>query len=190
MKVGKNMINSFSLAIKESKHGDEYYTPRYAVCVIEPFLKNKFKHIWCPFDTEQSEFVKVFHENRYDVTYGHIATGQDFFAYEKPPVGVEVVVSNPPYSLRQDILKRLYEWNIPFALTFNMNGLFDSNTRFDLCAKYGVELLIPRGRMHFMKGDVGNGKLWTSPNFQTIYVCHNVLSQQIVFTEMNRPKGE
>lgn len=48
---------SFSEQIKTSKT-DEYYTPTYAVNVILPYI-SKFKHIWCPFDTEDSEFVKV-----------------------------------------------------------------------------------------------------------------------------------
>ena len=45
---------------------DECYTERYAVepllDYLEPF---KDKIIWCPFDTEKSEFVKVFRENGY-----------------------------------------------------------------------------------------------------------------------------
>lgn len=50
----------FSKQIKTSK-GDEYYTPRYAVEIILPYLE-KFSHIWCPFDKEHSQFVKVLQE--------------------------------------------------------------------------------------------------------------------------------
>lgn len=37
---------------------DEYYTPAYAV---KPLLKYLPQHsnIWCPFDTDESQFVKV-----------------------------------------------------------------------------------------------------------------------------------
>lgn len=35
----------FSKQIKTSK-SDEYYTPRYAVEIILPYLEN-FSHIWC-----------------------------------------------------------------------------------------------------------------------------------------------
>lgn len=51
---------SFSQQIKTSK-SDEYYTPRYAVEIILPYLE-KFEHIWCPFDKENSEFVKMLQE--------------------------------------------------------------------------------------------------------------------------------
>jgi len=60
---------------------DELYTPSYGV---EPILKYlpKDKIIWCPFDTEISEFVKILKSNGYNVIYSHIDTGQDFFNYE------------------------------------------------------------------------------------------------------------
>ncbi len=45
---------------------DEFYTPEYA---IEPIL------IWCPFDEEQSLFVKSLKREGHT----HINTGEDFF---------------------------------------------------------------------------------------------------------------
>ena len=59
------------------KKNDEYYTPAYAV---EPIVKYIKPHstIWCPFDKSDSQFVKVFQQNGFNVIYGHIETGQDF----------------------------------------------------------------------------------------------------------------
>lgn len=76
---------SSSQQIKTSK-SDEYYTPRYAVEIILPYIE-KFNHIWCPFDKEHSEFVKALQERGKKVTFGHIETGQDFFSYEQAPGG-------------------------------------------------------------------------------------------------------
>lgn len=56
---------------------DEYYTPIYAIYPIIKFLKPK-STIWCPFDTAESEFVKVFIKEGFSVKFGHINTGQDF----------------------------------------------------------------------------------------------------------------
>lgn len=92
---------NFSQQIKTSK-SDEYYTPRYAVEIILPYIE-KFDHVWCPFDKEHSEFVKVLQDNGKKVTFGHIETGQDFFSYEQAPAGVDCVVSNPPFSKRDNI---------------------------------------------------------------------------------------
>ncbi|EHI68908.1 hypothetical protein ACVRY7_08295 [Streptococcus ictaluri] len=169
----------FSEQIKTSK-SDEYYTPRYAVNVILPYL-TKFKHIWCPFDKEHSEFVQALQELGYEVTFGHIETGEDFFDYDEVPEGVDCVVSNPPFSKRDAIFNKLYDLEIPFALIMNMNGLFDSKARFNLFKDNNFELLIPKGRMKFFDEEMISRN---NPNFQSIYVCNGVLNNQIEFTDM------
>lgn len=51
------MINSRKV-LYSSGNNDECYTPRYVVEEILPYIP-KDKTIWCPFDTESSELVKV-----------------------------------------------------------------------------------------------------------------------------------
>lgn len=171
---------SFSESIKTSLGGDEYYTPSNAVEMILPVLrKHNFSKVWCPFDTAESNFVAKL-SKEFEVVYGHIYTGQDFFEYDTPPDGVECVVSNPPFSKRNDIFKRLFEWDIPFALIMNMNGIFDSKERYDLFKDKQVEFFIPKGRMKFFTPD---GVTKNSPNFQSIYICSKLLDKQLEFSE-------
>lgn len=170
---------SYSQQIKQSINGDEYYTTQKAVNMIIPYILSRgYKTIWCPFDKEDSKFVMTFEYQGFDVNYGHIETGQDFFEYQEPQG--DIVVSNPPFSKRDDIFQRLYKWDIPFALIMNFNGLFDSKKRMEIFRKYKVEMLVPRGRMKFYHRDKG---LLNSPNFQSIYVCNHLLDEQIVFDE-------
>lgn len=81
------MINiGFSEAIKTSIGGDEYYTPENAVEMILPIIRKRgFKKIWCPFDTMESNFVKLL-SKEFNVVNGHIFTGQNFFDYLAPPL--------------------------------------------------------------------------------------------------------
>ena len=152
--------------------------------VILPFLKDRrFKHIWCPFDKEHSEFVKVLKENGYEVTFGHIETGQDFFSYKEPPAGVDCIVSNPPFSKRTAIFEELFNFGLPFAMIMNFNGLFDAKVRFELFKSNKFELLIPKGRMCFFDESM---EAKNNPNFQSVYVCSGILDNQIVFTDMNQ----
>lgn len=73
-------LNNFSAGIKKSIGGDEYYTQKYEVDIIVPFLKKRgFKKIWCPFDTVNSEFVKTLGLSGFSVYNGHISSGHDFF---------------------------------------------------------------------------------------------------------------
>ena len=174
---------SHSTNIKKSKT-DEWYTFKNSVDLIIPYLQRKgYKKIWCPFDTKESNFVKVLEENGFEVVYGHIDTGEDFLQYDKPPMGVECIASNPPFSLRNDILKKVFEWKMPFALIINSNGLFDKRSRFDLFKENKFELLIPKGRMKFFKDEVVERN---SPNFQSIYVCSQLLPERIVFDDTQK----
>ena len=174
---------SYSQQIKTSK-SDEYYTPTYAVRVILPYLKTKgFKRVWCPFDKEHSEFVKVLKDAGFEVVFGHIETGQDFFDYELPPMEVDCIVSNPPFSKRTAIFENLFKFGLPFAMIMNFNGLFDAKSRFELFSSNKFELLIPKGRMCFFNE---NMEAKNSPNFQSIYVCSGILDNQIEFTDMGK----
>lgn len=86
---------------------DEYYTPGYA---IKPILKyiNSNSVIWCPFDTEESLYVKLFERSGHKVVYTHIKNGNDFFSTE-PPDGCNYIISNPPYSVKGEVLQRLFD---------------------------------------------------------------------------------
>lgn len=173
---------SFSQMIKQS-NTDEWYTPIEAVNIIIPYLKKKgYKKILCPFDLPESNFVILLNKAGFDVTYSHIDTGIDFFDITNFN-DYDAVISNPPFSKKQKIFTRLFDVNIPFAMVIGWNGLFDNHSRWELFKNNDFELLIPKGRIHFFSNDCA-GK---SPQFQSVYVCHNILDKQIEFCDM--PKG-
>lgn len=64
---------------------DEFYTPSYSIKPILKYLK-KNSTIWCPFDTENSLFVKLLSENGHTVIHTHIDDGVDFFDCTPPPL--------------------------------------------------------------------------------------------------------
>lgn len=169
-------MTNFSTQIKQS-NTDEWYTPPEAVEIIVPYLQRlKYKKILCPFDKEDSNFVKVLTSKGFEVTYSHIETGTDFFEIENL-TDYDAVVSNPPFSKRQKILEKLFEAKVPFAMIMNFNGLFDSKSRWKLFKDNRFGLLVPCGRIHFFNDECkGN-----SPNFQSIYVCSKMLPKQITF---------
>jgi hypothetical protein len=169
---------NFSDQIKHS-NTDEWFTRESSVGLIVPYLRvNGYKKILCPFDKDDSAFVQVLRMCGFEVTHRHIDDGADFFDTDDFEE-FDAVVSNPPFSKRQKILEKLFEVGIPFALIMNFNGLFDSKRRWELFRNNKFELLVPEGRMKFKNGEgVGN-----SPNFQSIYVCSQMLKNQIEFAE-------
>lgn len=169
---------NFSMQIKQS-NTDEWYTREDAVRLIIPYLLRGGVHrVLCPFDKEESNFVRVLRDEGFEVTYSHIETGTDFFGIDNLR-DYDAVVSNPPFSKRQKILERLFEAGVPFAMIMNFNGLFDCKARWRMFRDNRFELLIPSGRIHFFNEEcVGN-----SPNFQSVYVCKGLLDKQIEFCD-------
>ena len=158
--------------------------PPYAVKIIIPYLKAKeFKTVWCPFDKEESYFVKLLKQSGFEVIHGHIDTGQDFFDYNIDNIpNCDCTVSNPPFSKYDQIAERLFSFEKPFAMVMRFTGLFDSKKRFDVFQDKDFEILVPRGRMAFIRDD-GYSK---TPAFQSVYVCHDILDRPITFTEMDK----
>ena len=64
------MINKGYLTAKTDKESDEVYTPEYAVKPILEYIdkgNKKSYTIWCQFDKEDSNFVKLIREEGYKV---------------------------------------------------------------------------------------------------------------------------
>lgn len=125
---------------------DEAYTPRYAVEIILPYLKPQ-STIWCHFDKDYSEYVRVFKENGFNVINTHIDDGGDFFKIEVPKC--DYIISNPPYSNKRAVLRRLNQIGIPYAMFLPITLLNDDySSELD-----GIQFLIPSKRTEFKKID-------------------------------------
>ena len=159
---------------------DEYYTPAYAVYPIIKYLKPN-SVIWCPFDKEDSQYVKVFKKQGFDVIYGHIETGEDFFKVDVPEC--DYIISNPPYSLKGEVFKRLYEIGKPFAILINFQGIFDHKDRFTMFKNNRVEMLWLSPRVNFIK--YGEYKSSGVP-FQSGYLCSEISNKQLNFEFLNK----
>ncbi len=127
------MLNVGNMTAKRTSDSDEWYTPAYAVRPLLKYLAMTSYHtIWCPFDTPESEYVKIFAQNGYNVLYSNISAGQNFFEYE-PNESYDVIISNPPYSCKDKILARLWKLNKPYAMLMPIPALQGQNV-FPLCA--------------------------------------------------------
>lgn len=163
---------------------DEWYTPESAIYPLLVHIPYG-AIIWCPFDTEESNFVKVLKQRGYRVEYSHIDTDNgNFLTYE--PDEWDIIVSNPPYSIRNDILKRAFELKKPFALLMNTNGLFDSQIRWDLFSQNNFSLFYLKGRVNYMK-EYGKVEK-SSPPFQSAYITSGLFKEKIVFENAENTK--
>lgn len=161
---------------------DEFYTPVYAV---EPILKylNPNSIIWCPFDTEDSNFVKELRSQGHEVINTHIDNGVDFFTSDIPVC--DYIISNPPYSLKGEVFDRLFKIGKPFAMLVGVVGLFESKRRFDLFKNNNFEIMYMNKRINYFK-DYKEQKPSLNPPFSSVYICSGILPDRIVFEEINK----
>ena len=166
-----------------SKRNDEYYTPAYAVKALLPYIKEK-STIWCPFDKQWSEFVRILTEHNHKVIFSHIDEGKDFFHYE-PQESYDYIISNPPFSKKREILQRLNTLNKPYAMLLPINLL---NDNYSNVLDSSLELIIFDRRMEFKGRNINGNHI----SFKTIYFCKNFLNlpHSIVFAPLNRNKED
>lgn len=119
---------------KDKNINDDWYTPIEAIKPILKYLKPN-SLILCPFDEKNSNYIKVLKQAGHKVYYGDIKTGQDFFKLIPPRV--DYIISNPPFSKKTEILKRLYNFGIPFAMLLPVPSL-DGLARFNLFKTNGL----------------------------------------------------
>ncbi len=159
---------------------DEFFTPRYAIVPILKYVR-KGTTIWCPFDDEHSHFVEMFEEYGCRVIKTHINSGQDFF--KTTPPKCDYILSNPPYSLKTDVIERLFKIGIPFAMLVSSAGLFESKKRFKILNNNRFEIMYLSRRVWYFL-DFNKEEILNNPPFLSVYLCHKILPKQIVFEDV------
>jgi len=165
---------------------DEFYTPEYAVAPILKYLGG-LETIWCPFDTEESNFVKMIEGAGKQVIHSHKDDGVDFFAAKLPPC--DAIISNPPYSIKAKVFERLFEMATPFAMLVGVVGLFESQARFEMFAKNKFEIMYLNRRVSYFK-NYDDPKPSLNPPFSSVYLTSGILPDRIVFEEIYKPKSK
>lgn len=163
---------------------DEFYTPDYAVFPIIQYLKPNAK-IWCTFDTPNSAFVRILQDAGFIVNCTHISTGGDFFELmaDKKYQGYDYIISNPPYSLKTKVLERLFNCGVPFAMLLGVAGLFEGRVRFTMFKENKFEIMYFDRRIDYLSPD---GQTIGNTPFSSVYVCKDILPQQIVFETIHK----
>ena len=171
------MSDSFSKELMYSLgSNDECYTPDYGVTPILKYIP-KDVTVWCPFDDQNSEFVKQISKQN-PVVYSHLDEGQDFYKYE--PDHWDVLISNPPFTGKRQIFERALSFNKPFALIMTNTWLNDSAPK-QLFKNKELQLLMFDKRMKFhMANGTDNSKI----TFSSSYYCWNFLPKQIIMEEL------
>ena len=167
------------MKLMSNEQFDEVYTPSYAVDPIVPYLP-KDKVIWECTDYGASKITTYLRESGYTV----ISTSKAEFDYlvDTPDFDYDIVVTNPPYSLKDKFLERSYELGKPFALLLPITSL-EGIKRSRMYDTNGIEVMVLDRRVNFTGGKSGS---W----FNTSWFCWQLLPQSLMFKQLEIPKGD
>lgn len=121
---------------------DNYETPQNA---LEMILRNvpREKIIWDPFYCDGR--IKEFFSH---LGYTCIHERRDFFEYE--PFLYELIVTNPPYSIKEQVLKRLLALGRPFAVLMPLSTIATSYF-YELMRAQDYQMVVSRQRFNFLR---------------------------------------
>jgi len=166
---------------------DACQTPAYALDPLLPFITRRGWRVW-----EPAAGAGLLVEGLYDAGFVErqvigtdILTGQNFFEYEPGQGHWDVLVTNPPFSIKYEWLKRCYELGKPWALLMPVEML-GAQTAQAMFARYGLQLMLLDKRVDFRmpkKGFAG------SAQFPTAWFTWGLdLGAQIVFATITKGK--
>jgi len=123
---------------------NDFQTPPIALSPLSPFL-NKDWVIWecaCGKGNLSTALADWGHK----VIATDIVDGKDFLTWK--PEKFDCIITNPPFSLKQQFLERCYELQKPFALLLPLTT-FETAKRQNLFKENGVEVILFDKRINF-----------------------------------------
>lgn len=169
------MINN----ITNNIYSDEWYTSRDTVeTMLDIFPCNDTDTILCPFDSKKSQFVKVLQERGHKVIYGIC----DFL--EREPYSFDCIYTNPPFSLKTDVIERCIATDKKCTLVLPLDSL-GGVKRHELYKKTNLFVYVPTKRIAFYDKQ-GNKRKGAS--FYSIFLQLNADRNGIIY-EYERVKS-
>lgn len=151
------------------------YTPENAVRLITPYVGVNYR-IWECTDFGKSNITKVFKEQGNTVYGTDIEKGFDFLT-DEPEEDFDIIITNPPYDLKDKFIERCLYFSKPFALLLPTTSL-EGIKRHGLWERAGISVIIPDRRIEFTKGSVWFHTSW--------FVSGIIPSFRIEFVELKK----
>jgi len=144
-----------------TEEGDECYTPVSQVSPLLKYLDKDLTYYEATSDISSS-IVEGFSVEGYNIVG---SSGKDFFECTPDDV-YDGVITNPPYSKKDDFIEHCYKLGKPFAL-FLPVAAFQGKRRGQMFMDYGMSALVYNNRVDFTGGG--------APHFGNAWFMHKIL---------------
>lgn len=165
------------LKIQMGGRSDEFGTPKIAINCLLPYLK-EFKLVWeCAWG--KGSLAKHLEEEGFEVIGNK---SEDFLKTKVDMENYDIIVTNPPYSIKDKFLEHCFKGGRPFALLMPLTAL-EGKKRGALYRKYGIQLIIPNKRINFITPSGKGSGAW----FQVIWFCYKLnLPKDLNFVDLEK----
>lgn len=122
---------------------DDYQTPPEAIAPLLPYLRRDWR-IWeCA--AGKGYLAGALRRAGHQVVATDLIGGVDFLRSTRR---CEAIVTNPPFSVKDQFLRRCYELGKPFALLLPITAL-EGRKRQEMFRSHGLELLLLDRRVNY-----------------------------------------
>jgi hypothetical protein len=164
---------------------DVCMTPPHGVARLLPYLPAGAR-IWeCA--SGDGWISRVLERAGHSVISTDYRTGHDFFEYAPDADSYDVIVTNPPYSLKYKFLEHCYQLGKPFALLVPFTTIA-SGTALKLYRRHGWEELRLTKRINFSMPNTGFAN--SGAQFAVLWLCWHLLPQPIIVSDVPDPLPE
>jgi len=142
---------------------DEFYTLKEDWEVIKEYIPTD-KVIWEPFSNGKYEAVDYLKS----ISKELISNTGDFFEKNEG----DIVITNPPFSIKKEVLQRLKDLDKPFIMilpTLTLQTKYIHKILGD-----NIQVIMPTNKIFFYKWINGEKKIYNQLSFYCCYVCYKM----------------
>ena len=168
--------------MKPPLHGypnDDYNTPPEALIPLIPYLDKEWV-IWeCA--AGRNYLVRALLDRGYMVRFSDPRYGNDFIT--SPPDYFDCIVTNPPFSLKTEFIKRAIDLGRPFAFLLPITTL-ETGKRQEIFREHDIRLILFDSRIDFIKQGINEkGRSW----FASAWFTHGLnLPKELNFVSIKK----
>jgi hypothetical protein len=155
---------------------DHFNTPEYAVEPLAKYIPRS-TILWEPTDTTGKSRITTFFRKRGNIVMSTGKSKLDFLK-DEPDFYFDCIITNPPYSLKDEFIQRCIALETSWALLLPitaLEGVGRGRLFRSIASDFGI--LVFDKRIEY----VGKS-IW----FNTSWFCYGILPQQLVFTELRK----